>query len=287
MRQRILIGYIFIMLAAALPVGCSKSASKDEGIFAGLMPPKPADVARDAFNVTDPDKRRRSVNLLSNAPFGGEAPYLKTYRLLVDDPDPTVRAACLRALGKHGQISDVPAILPYLKDKTSFVRWEAAKALQRLHSPDAVDPLLTTLHEDDDPDVRTAAANALGQYPEPRVFAALIGALQDEDFTVVTEVVHSLEVLTGQDYGEDGAQWLSWSQHQDKHLFAGQEAYYYPQFVRPPTIWDKIKFWKSRKVVVPTQPTGIEQANDPLVGPPAAPAASAADPAAGQSTVAK
>lgn len=244
--------------------GCgSGSAAKTDSFLKDLFPPEPGDVAREAFNVYDPDKRRKSVNLLSNAPWGGEAPYLKTYRLLVDDPDPTVRAACLRALGKHGEPSDIAAILPYLKDKTDFVRWEAAKALQRLHDPSAIDPLIEALRIDDAADVRAAAANALSQYPLPRVFQGLIGALNDDNYAVVVESQRALQTLTGEDFGEDGARWLAWSENHEQDLFARKDVYYYPQFVPPPTFWQKMQFWKQPKQIVPRQPTGVEE-TDPL-----------------------
>jgi len=256
---------LLITAAATLLVGCGDGSQSSSGItlFDDLFPPPPGEVAREAFNVYDPDKRRNSVNMLSTAPWGGEAPYLKTYRLLVDDPDPTVRAACLRALGKHGEPSDVAAILPYLSDDTDFVRWEAAKALQRLHSPEAVEPLLESLRNDEASDVRAAAASALAQYPQPRVFQALIGALNDDNYIVVVESQKAMQTLTGKQFGEDGAEWLAWAEHHENNLFAGQESYYYPQFVAPPTFLDRMQFWKQPKKIVPSKPTGLDE-DDPL-----------------------
>jgi hypothetical protein len=245
---------------------CSSNKESDEGWANTLLPPSPGDVARDAFNVYDPDKRRRSINQLSNAPWGGEAPYLRTYRLLVNDPDPTVRAASLRAIGNHGGTEDVPAITSYLTDKTSFVRWEAAMALQRIHHASAIDPLIKTLREDDDSDVRVAVANALAQYPDSRVFQALVGALNDDDFAVQQEAHKSLSLLTAQDFGIDGAAWLAWG-NGAKDLFAQQQTYYYPQFDRPPTFLETMQFWKGRKQIIPTEPRTTEVALGPAADP--------------------
>lgn len=236
---------------------CSQgNNAANDGFFAKLMPPKPGDVARDAFNVYDPDQRRRSINLLSNAPWGNEAPYLRTYRLLVDDPDPTVRAACIRALGKHGEPQDVPLITPYLDQaQPNFVRWEAASALQRLHNPAAIDALIAAMREDEEHDVRATSAHALGQYAQPRVFQSLVGALTDDDYFVVNQAVGSLELLTGQKFGEDGAAWLDWADAND-NLFAHQQPYRFPVYVKPPGFLDKVQFWKAEPRPSENIPTG-------------------------------
>lgn len=249
-----------LLLAAAL-VGCDSSGGMGSptdfisNAFSDLIPPDPGETAREAFNISDADKRRRAVNLLSNAPWGGEDAYVRTYRLLVDDPDPTVRAACLRALGKHGDPSDTAAIIPNLKARAGFVRWEAASALQRLHHENAVEPLIVAMREDREPKVRAATANALGQYPEERVFQALVGALADDDYTVVMETVTALETLTGKDFGEDGADWLDWAEDNDA-MFADRKPYFYPQYIKPPGLLTKMQVWKDPKTVTPTQPRG-------------------------------
>lgn len=247
-------------VALCLGLGACSQGNNPQGdnFLKKLMPPSPGEVARDAFNVYDPDQRRRSVNLLSNAPWGGEAPYLRTYRLLVDDPDPTVRAACIRALGKHGESRDVPLITPYLNaNQPNFVRWESAVALQRLHNPAAVEPLLEALRLDEEHDVRATAAHALGQYAQARVFAALVGALSDDDYFVVNQSLASLRLLTGQSLGEDGAAWLDWADQND-NLFAAQKPYRYPVYVKPPGFLDKIQFWKDEPVAASQQPAGLD-----------------------------
>lgn len=248
-----------VVMALTGLTGCSKNASADSDSVLPLFSPKtPGDWAREAVDISDPDKRRRAIAALSSASFGHEPPYVRLYRLLIDDHDPTVRAACLRALAKHGEVEDVSRVLPYLEDETKVVRWEAAKALQRLHRDDAVDPLLKRLREDQDADVRIAAANALAQYPQPRVFEGLVGTLNDDDYGVVAQSVASLELLTGQHHGEDGGQWLDWADDADRAMFANQQAYYYPQFNRPRTLWEKVQFWKKQKPIIPQQPEGLE-----------------------------
>jgi hypothetical protein len=260
--------------------GCSGSPDQAiDGFMKELLPPEPGDVARDAFNVYDADQRRRSVNLLSNATWGGEVPYLRTYRLLVDDPDPTVRAACLRALSRHGTPDDVAKILPYLKDPTDYVRWEAVMALQRLQHPSAVDPLIGLLRDDDQADVRGAAAFALGQYAESRVFQALVGALGDDDFAVAAQAAAALQLLTGQSFGQDGAKWLQWADNR-ADLFSSKGEYTYKEYIRPPGFVDYMQFWKQYPEAVAKAPAGSPGAAVARIPdvPVAAPPSTAAKP---------
>ena len=241
--------------------GCRSSGTPSQSVaewFEGVMPPNPGEVARDAINPYDPDLRRRSVELLSTADWGGEEPYLELYRLLVDDPDPTVRAAALSALARHGTAADASHVVPYLRsDGNKPVRWAAARALQRLHHPDAVGPLLSGLREDPEANVRMVCANALAQYRQPKVFQGLLGALNDDDFAVVQESRVALNTLTGQDFGDDTGAWLRWSEDQE-NLFANAGTYYYPQYERPPGMWDKMRFWKDRQPLLPSEPRGPE-----------------------------
>lgn len=250
-----------LLTASALVAGGCDSAGGGnplEGLSESFFPPAPSEVAREAFNVYDPDRRRRAVNTLATAPWGGEAPYLRTYRLLIDDPDPTVRAACLRAIGRHGHPDDVATITPYLSDPTSFVRWEAANALERLHHPDAIDPLVETLREDEDADVRLTAARALGQYAEDRVFETLVGALNDREYSVVRQAARSLRTLTGQELGDRASEWLAWADANGGELFAEQQPFEYAEFIRPPGFFDHIQFWRDYPVAEAQQPLGLE-----------------------------
>ncbi|MHB1157939.1 MAG: HEAT repeat domain-containing protein [Phycisphaerales bacterium] len=238
--------------------GCSGNQSPGEAIsgwFGDMAPPKPSEAARDAFNLYDADKRRRAVTLLSNASWGGEAPYLKTYRLLVDDPDPTVRGAAVAALGRHGTVNDVPTLTRLLvKDDSKVVRWEAGKALQRLHSDEAILPLTQALGNDNEADVRIACANAMGQYADRRSFDALVAALNDESYTVTVEAADALHTLTGQDFGQDGGKWWDWAKN-TQNLFADQQTYYYPQYDGPTSTWNRLAFWSpDKKEVTPEQP---------------------------------
>lgn len=250
-----------VVLMTLSGAGCQGGGQQHwaQSMIARWSPPSPEQVARDAFDPYDADRRRRAVSLLAAAPFGGEGPYVRLYRLLITDDDATVRAAAAQALGMHGEVEDVELIVPLLQDQEAFVRWEAAKALQRIHSPDAVRPLIRTARDDTDTDVRMAAAHALGQYPQPRVVDALIGALNDREFSVVNAAHESLITLTGEDLGIDSRDWLDWQREHRGSLFASGRPYRYQPYDPPPSFVERMRFWREHSSVEPRRPVGIEE----------------------------
>src|SRR5690606_416739 len=61
-------------------------------------PGQAAEMATDPYSA---ENRYRGTTLLSSADFGGEGVYIQLYVDGADDPDPSVRAAAIRALGRH------------------------------------------------------------------------------------------------------------------------------------------------------------------------------------------
>lgn len=251
-----------------MSAGCASDGNGDDSLLADFarsaQSTTPGEAAREAFNRYDPDARRKNVTLLAQAPFGGEPVYLDLYRLLLDDPVPTVRAACIRALGTHGTPADVQRLVPLLTDDSDFVRWEAAKAMKKLHNPVAIDPLIERLIQDTDLDVRMAAARALGQYPRPRVFDALVGALDDPEYGVSQAAAGSLRTLTGADLDRDARDWLAWSRANRQSLFDNGALYTYQPYDGPPALWyrvlvDPVLFWKEPQPPEPKIPAGLRQ----------------------------
>ncbi len=188
----------------------------------------------------DPDLRRRAVARIAASSIGGEAKYVAAYRILLRDDDPLVQATAARALGSHGQPSDVELLIGMLKyeDQTGkpvqdeIVRWETARALAKLHNADAIGPLLDAMTLDESTDVRASAAFALGQYPRPTVFDTLVNTLNDTDYTVSAAAQRSLYFLTGQDFGDDVDAWNAWSEKHKGKLFEGQLHYTYQAYGR-------------------------------------------------------
>lgn len=298
------------LAGAALALGaCEQSTmdkvSENESIL-GFLPtqPTPADAARWSQDPYDADKRFRGTNLLANAPFGGEDVYVQTYRMKLGappaegpDPDSGVRGVAARALSLHGAPQDALLIIPLLKDPDRRVRLEAVRALQRIHNPKAVEPLLVEIEEtkEADYDVRAEAATALGQYAETRVLQGLIGALDDDYLAVTRAASVSLATLTGQDLGEDQRAWLAWLKD-NKTPFAGRREYLYPVFHRDLYWFEHMPFVGQPLNEIAAEPVGMSgEASAPVVAvgvqpavtpPPSAPAPTATAAAAPPTEVA-
>lgn len=257
------------LLVAALS-GCDTpdSARGAKSLFEVWAPPTPLEAAQMAVNPWDADDRARGTMLLANAYFGGEDPYHQLYLQRAADEDPNARSAGVRGLALHGQPEDVPILVERLGDANVRVRLEAARALQRIHNPAAVDALIVSTRlpvpgspersGEVEPAIRAEAAHALGQYAEPRVILPLIAALDDRFLAVNRAARRSLRTLTGQDFGLDRKAWLEWYTDADDP-FSGRTAYIYPVFDRDKFFWEYIPF-------VPPPPN--ETASTPVGLPP-------------------
>src|SRR5690606_16336328 len=106
---------------------------------------------------------------------------------------------------------DARLIADQLEHENDQVRWEAAKGLQRIHDPGVVPDLLAVLRRvDERTETRVAAADALAQYPQDRVFHALIAALDARELSINLAAERSLVTLTGRQLGDDSRDWLDW-----------------------------------------------------------------------------
>ncbi|MEM9417698.1 MAG: HEAT repeat domain-containing protein [Planctomycetota bacterium] len=256
------LGLALALLAGA--AGCQNGALDPASAVASVFPqpPTPSEAVGMMFDRDDPDNRREGINWLSAAPFGGEEEYVKSYRLFYNDPDPSVRAACAQALGLHGNVEDANLLVVMLADEHAQVRWNAANGLRMIHHPPAIEALaaLTSDQAEPDSDVRQAACDALGQYPEFAVFSALSRALEDRNYAVIAAAKKSLVTLTGHDAGYDPRDWADWSQQQGGNLFANQQVYTFAPYQKPRGWTDSVRFWREPDEVEPQRPTGYEVA---------------------------
>ncbi|GJM19971.1 MAG: hypothetical protein DHS20C14_21840 [Phycisphaeraceae bacterium] len=248
-------------LAALVAGGCSAFDSIPRGaesvtqVFSGPTPAEAAEMALDEYN---PDNRFRGVQLLSNADFGGNEPYMRLYVDAVTDADAGVRWAGVRALGRHGNPEHVEMIVGRLNDKDTLVRAEAARALQRLHDPAAVDALIRSTEPDIEPEpsVRAEAAHALGQYAQTRVVQALIERLDDPSLAVNRNTLEALTTLTGQDFKYDRRAWLDWADGAG-NLFAAKRPYTYPVFARDKNLLEWLPFMSPPPNEAESTPVGM------------------------------
>jgi HEAT repeat protein len=111
--------------------------------------------------------------------------------LLHGDPEPLVRAAAGRAVGRLGVREALPELVQALDDPSPDVRVVAAAALWRLPDPQAVEPLLRHT-ADSDGAVREWAAQALGVIGDPRALVEMVRLLSDPLRAVRVAAVLSL-----------------------------------------------------------------------------------------------
>ncbi|MCL4220106.1 MAG: HEAT repeat domain-containing protein [Phycisphaerales bacterium] len=221
--------------SALLLAGCDtfENARGAKSILALTRGPSITDAAAWAVNEYNANDRYRGIMILANQPFGGDPVYMQLYVDAITDSDSGVRAAGVRGLALHGSPEHVPLLIDTLDDEDVIVRLDSARALQRIHNPVAIEPLLarTRIENEENELVRAEAARALGQYPQSRIVDALIAALDDPNLGVNEAARSSLRTLTGQDFGVDIAGWVNWTK-QSNSLFAARSAYMYPAFYR-------------------------------------------------------
>jgi len=251
-------------LAGWLIAGCGcdslEASPGAKSILQIATGPTPTQAVAWALDEYDPNNRYRGTMYLATQPWGGGPEYLQLYVDAIQDDDAGVRSAGVRGLALHGGPEHVPLIIKTLTDEDRIVRIDSARALQRIHAPIAVEPLLKAIQVDleDSIQVRAEAADALGQYAQPRVVDALIASLSDTNLAVNAATRKSLRTLTGQDFELDTSAWVNWARGRDD-LFAARSEYIYPAF------------WRERKIIEYLPFVGkppIEEASIPVGFPP-------------------
>jgi HEAT repeat protein len=221
MMVRTIVGLV-LGVAVLLLSGCGNKNARD---FDELVPrlmnaskrgATPAQAAANMFSVTSPDERRDAIAYLERKDYGHEAAYMRAYEILTTDPHPMVRAQAIRALGS----SKNPAIIRYLidgktgktglKDPVAEVRRDAAQAMLEVITDEAIRPLVEALEKDPDEQVRVACARALRHAHQPVAIRGLIRALDDRNAAVVYWAHESLMISTGNKFGMDRSEWLTW-----------------------------------------------------------------------------
>ncbi len=97
----------------------------------------------------------------------------------LDDPDTEVREEAAKALGRIGSPDAVDALLRHLSDPFSAIRPAAARALGRIGDPRAVDALVAGL-ADRSEELQEASCQALGRMGVRDALKPLLGLLSEE-----------------------------------------------------------------------------------------------------------
>ncbi len=136
--------------------------------------------------------RRLAVSVSAVAP---EDHLAELRRLASEDPDPSVRAVAVEALGGCTE-DDVSATLASARgDGDARVREAAATAYGELAEASAVDWLIDRAHHDDDRLVREASVAALGAIGDDRALPTLLGLVEDGPPRVRRRAVVALTVF--------------------------------------------------------------------------------------------
>ena len=116
----------------------------------------------------------------------------------LDDPDPMVREEAARALGRVGSEEAVDALVHRLLDRGSAIRPDAALALGDIGDPRAI-PALTQGLSDGSPEVQDACARALGDIGGRQAVRHLLRLLEekrpDRVIASTAEAVSKLGIL--------------------------------------------------------------------------------------------
>lgn len=153
-----------------------------------------------ALDDTDNLVRARAAAALGEIGPDARAAVPPLVRSLAEGNSP-LRAAAARALGKIGAPADqaLPGLRALIRDEDGEVRAQAVFALGQIGLSDGSGRILLDAFADPDPQVRSAAVEAVGNHPElgEAGRATLLGALTDSNPEVRGQVAKALSGLAG------------------------------------------------------------------------------------------
>lgn len=134
----------------------------------------------ERLNDEDESVRRAAIETLPYLQDTEAAPLLDA---ALSDRSPKIRAAAAQSLGNLDDEVSLPGLTRALRDSDSWVRYYAARSLGQLRNAGMLDPLCAVLSTDPAPQVRIAAAEALGRIGGERAIEALspLAASDDRD----------------------------------------------------------------------------------------------------------
>jgi HEAT repeat protein len=129
-----------------------------------------------------------AIGELTNMPPGERTPAIPQLISLLGDTDAWVRMAAARAIGEVRDSRATDTLIATLSDADWRVRQLAAWALNEMKEKRAVAALCQLLLGDSRPEVRRAAAEALGEIASAQALPSLHQALNDPEATVRSRV---------------------------------------------------------------------------------------------------
>ena len=136
---------------------------------------------RAGFILSSPDAGIRAA-LIAVLPAAGISSFIKEIREGLNDADPNVRIACLRALFDSGELKASAPALALLRDPVEQVRMEAARIAGRKSTDKFLETLETVLNDSNESaSVRTASMEGLAVSDNTASVAAMVRFLDGEE----------------------------------------------------------------------------------------------------------
>lgn len=130
------------------------------------------------------------------------------------DSDPNVRMTAIEVMARLKDSRVVKTLVYALMDKDWIVRRTAADSLGDMNSSLAVEPLMSSLLEDENSIVRIAAAYALGKIRDFRAVSALITALNKDSYSGVRDAAAT---MLGEWKHPETIRWLIYALRDEQH----------------------------------------------------------------------
>jgi hypothetical protein len=191
---------VFLLLVVAVG-GCQRTAGMRLGHVSN-------DDLIANISGNDPDLKRGSILELADRRAGKSDTALELFtEVLKADTSPFVRSAAVTALGIGENVAYIDPVIGALEDPSPVVRWDAAKSLDTLVAPQALDPLMRHAISDPSLDVRLACIDAMRNHREPDTVRVLAALLDDPELSIRHEAHRSLVEILGVDLGDRSWDW--------------------------------------------------------------------------------
>jgi HEAT repeat protein len=162
----------------------------------------------------DQEDRIEAINDLTEGVREEDASHLehreaigKVVEAALDDPSPLVRQVAIEGVATVQGTGGTSAIIDRLRDKDSWVRYAATRALGDLPTEASRKALEDTLARDKTADVRRQAARSLRKLNAKASIRPLYLGLGDPSPSVRQQCLLSLQHITGKQHGPDVRAW--------------------------------------------------------------------------------
>ena len=170
-RNLVLVLMVFLCLSLFSALAIRARNVQEERSTTLTARQREIDKQQQRLNSTEAEERRDAVMRLGSLHHADAS---RAALPALTDPAPIVRATAAKAILSLPPHESVSALINLLTDKEVLVREEAAYALGKTRSREAVGPLEERVMSDKDDGVRAAAAVALGEIGDEVAVAVLI-----------------------------------------------------------------------------------------------------------------